>query len=71
MGDSVLFALVNERNVKILYTTKFQPGDYKFLEMTDSNTMLKQQFYKTVELTKYSELEAGYEIQGIRPAIHP
>lgn len=39
--------------------------------MADSASQLKQQFYKTIELTKYSELETGHEVPGIRPAIHP
>ncbi len=28
IGDSILFALVNGKEVKILYTTKFYPGDF-------------------------------------------
>jgi hypothetical protein len=32
MADSVLLALVNGREVKVLYTTKFYPGHFKFLE---------------------------------------
>lgn len=34
MGDSILMALVNGREIKVLYTTKFYPGHYKVLEST-------------------------------------
>ena len=32
VSDSILFVLVNGREVKLLYTTKFYPGHFKFLE---------------------------------------
>lgn len=32
MGESILFVLVNGCEVKILYTTKFYPGHFSFLE---------------------------------------
>ena len=33
MGDSILVVLVNSKELKVLYTTKFQPGDYKYLDV--------------------------------------
>jgi len=36
IGDSILFALMDGQEVKILYTTKFYPGHFDFLsEKTD------------------------------------
>jgi len=32
IGDSILFILVNGKEVRILYTTKFHPGHFKYLE---------------------------------------
>lgn len=33
MADSILVVLVNNKEIKVLYTTKFQPGDYKHLDV--------------------------------------
>lgn len=40
MGDSILAALVNGREIKILYTTKFYPGQFKFLENAKKDDVL-------------------------------
>jgi hypothetical protein len=48
MGDSILFALVNGREVKILYTTKFYPGHFKFLENAKKDDLLNNQFEKVI-----------------------
>ena len=51
MGDSILAALVNGREVKILYTTKFHPGHYKFLENAKKDDVLNSQFEKVINVT--------------------
>lgn len=40
IGDSILFALVNGKEVKILYTTKFYPGHFKYLENAKKDDLL-------------------------------
>jgi hypothetical protein len=40
LGDSILFALINGKEVKILYTTKFYPGHFKFLELAKKDDLL-------------------------------
>ena len=37
VGDSLLFVLVNGKEVKLLYTTKFYPGNYKHLENSNKD----------------------------------
>lgn len=69
MGDSVLLALVNGREVKVLYTTKFYPGHFKFLENAKREDIINNQFEKVISLTAASELERGYEIHDIRSQI--
>lgn len=40
LGDSILFVLINNKEVKILYTTKFYPGHFKFLENAKKDDLL-------------------------------
>ena len=40
MGDSILFALVNGKEIKILYTTKFYPGHFRYLEGAKKDDIL-------------------------------
>lgn len=44
IGDSILFALVNGHEVKVLYTTKFYPGHFDFLNQTRPGDVLNSQF---------------------------
>jgi hypothetical protein len=69
IGDSVLFVLVNGKEVKILYTTKFYPGSFKHLENAKKEELLNNQFEKVITVTAHSELEKGYEVQDIRSTI--
>jgi hypothetical protein len=46
MGDSILVVLVNMKELKILYTTKFQPGDYKYLDVESGKDDLYQSVFK-------------------------
>lgn len=62
MGESILFVLVNGREVKVLYTPKFYPGHFKFLENARRDDVLSNQFEKVISLTANSELEKGHEI---------
>ena len=62
MGDSILAALVNGREIKILYTTKFYPGHFKFLENAKRDDVLNNQFEKVINVTAMSELEKGHEV---------
>ena len=66
MADSVLVALVNGREVKVLYTTKFYPGHFKFLENAKREDVINNQFEKVISLTANSELEKGHEVLDIR-----
>lgn len=69
MGDSILFVLVNGREVKILYIPKFYPGHFKFLENAKRDDSINNQFEKVISLTANSELEKGHEISDIRSTI--
>jgi hypothetical protein len=72
LADSILMVLINEKEVKILYTTKFYPGDYKYIEEELSNTeqsLLHNPFDKFVNMTIHTELEKGKEVQEIRKQI--
>jgi hypothetical protein len=40
MADSILVVLVNNKELKILYTPKFQPGDYKYLDVESAKDEL-------------------------------
>ena len=51
MGDSILFALINGREVKVLYTTKFYPGHFKFLENAKKDDLINNQFEKMIQMT--------------------
>lgn len=66
MGDSILFVLVNGREVKVLYTTKFYPGHFKFLENAKKDDLLNNQFEKVIQVTAHAELEKGFEISDIK-----
>ncbi len=46
MGDSILVVLVNSKELKVLYTTKFQPGDYKYLDVESAKDDLIQSVFK-------------------------
>lgn len=69
LGDSILLALVNNREIKVLYTTKFYPGNFKFLENAKRDDILNNQFEKIISLTALAELEKGHEINDIRSTI--
>jgi hypothetical protein len=66
MGDSILFALVNGREIKVLYTTKFYPGHFKFLENAKKDDLLNNQFEKVISVTSHAELEKGFEVPDIK-----
>ena len=66
MGDSILFVLVNGREVKVLYTTKFHPGHFKFLENAKKDDLLNNPFEKVISVTSHSELERGFEQPDIK-----
>lgn len=65
VGDSILFALINGKDVKILYTTKFYPGHFKYLENAKKDDLLYNQFEKVIAVTSHAEIEKGYEVQDI------
>ena len=46
MGDSILVVLVNSKELKVLYTTKFQPGDYQYLDVESAKDDLIQSVFK-------------------------
>ena len=70
MADSVIVILVNQEEIKVLYTEKFQLGDLKHLEdnriMTSEDLHVNRAFKETVSGTKASELETGYKIRDIK-----
>jgi hypothetical protein len=60
IGDSILFALVNRARVKVLYTTKFYPGHFSFLEKRkegENPSEVRERFKKAAETTVHAELE--------------
>lgn len=60
--------LVNNKEIKVLYTTKFQPGDFKHMDV-DKDDLIQSVFKQTVLVTKHSELESGFEINEIRRSV--
>ena len=62
-------ALVNGKEIKVLYTTKFYPGHFKFLENAKQDNLLNNQFEKVISVTAHCELEKGHEVQDIRSTI--
>ena len=77
MADSVLVLLLNNEEIKVVYTEKFQPGSYhQFLEeIKDDKGNLSQtvvywkEFKAAVEGTRASELESGHTIKDIKPSL--
>jgi hypothetical protein len=70
MGDSILVILVNSKELKILYTTKFQPGDYKYLDVESGKDDLYQSVFKeAVSSSKHSELWHGFDFNDIRRGV--
>ena len=69
MGDSVLVILVNQEEIKVLYTEKFQPGECKHLELNNEDIIVNNVFKDTIEGTKASELEKGYRVQNIKTGV--
>lgn len=68
-GDSILFALVNGREIKMLYTTKFYPGHFNILDTpnrTNYDDILNNTFKKVIEVTQHAELEKGFEVADIK-----
>ncbi len=68
MGDSVLVALVNGKEVKVLYTTKFYPGHCDILS-DKTSPFLTNQFDKVNSITVHSELERGFELSEIATSV--
>ena len=65
MADSVLVILVNQEEIKVLYTEKFKPGNVSMLapiKGPGQDLLASSDFKATVEATKGSELEAGYRV---------
>ena len=69
MSDSILFALVNGREVKLLYTTKFYPGHFKFLENAKKDDLLNNQFEKVIGVTAHAEIDKGFEVLDIKSTL--
>ena len=71
MADSVLVILVNQEEVKVLYTEKFKPGNVSMLAPIASNQDLlaSSDFKATVQATRGSELESGHRVQDIKPGL--
>jgi hypothetical protein len=68
VSDSILFALMNGQEVKVLYTTKFYPGHYTFLNKQPSNEM-GGNFKKVSEVTVHSILEKDFEVASIKKSL--
>lgn len=67
IGDSILFALVNRTEIKVLYTTKFYPGHYSYLESKrEEGESRGEKFRKVMETTVHAELESRFDIQDIK-----
>jgi hypothetical protein len=65
IGDSILFALMDGREVKILYTTKFYPGHFDFLN-EKSNPESEGNFQKVKDVTTHAILEKDFELGSIK-----
>ena len=69
MGDSVLVILVNQEEIKVLYTEKFQPGECQHLELANEDILVNNVFKEYIEGTKASELEKGYKVHDIKTGV--
>jgi len=69
MAESILCALVNNREIKVLYTTKFHTGMYKFLENAKKENVLNNPFEMVIGVTQHAELEKGYAVSDIKKAV--
>ena len=61
--------LVNGREVKVLYTTKFHQGHFKFLESAKKDDLLNNPFEKVIGMTSHCELEKGFEQPDIKSSL--
>lgn len=68
MADSVLVLLVNQEEIRVIYTEKFQPGSLVSSMMDErpwsnqlglEDLLVNRTFKATVEATQGSELETG------------
>lgn len=62
IGDSILFALVNKTEVRVLYTTKFYPGHFSFLEIKKEGENLREKFRKVIETTNHAQLDSKFDV---------
>ena len=68
ISDSTLVVLANQTKIKVLYTKKFHAGDYTMIDVSGEH-LLKIQLARTVELTRFAELETGHEVSSLRAAV--
>ena len=61
VGESVLFALINNCEVKLLYTTKFYPGHFAVLS--------KDAEKQVSEVVSHAELEKGREVTDVKRSL--
>ena len=60
MADSVLVIIVNQEELRVLYTEKFKPGCVSMLApIKEQDLLATRDFKATVQATRGSELEAG------------
>ena len=78
MADSVLVLLVNQEEIRVVYTEKFKPGslvksladERPWSDRLGCEDLLVNRNYKaTVEATKGSELETGQIIKDTKPGL--
>ena len=75
IGESNLIVILEgadgeSKESKMLYSTKFYPGDYKFLEddyKKDSKQSYRQKLELIQQMVKHSELESSFDftIDGV------
>jgi len=64
-----LAVIVNSKEIKILYTTKFHTGMYKYLENAKRDNVLNNAFETIVSLTAHSELEKGTTLPDLKKSV--
>lgn len=70
MADSVLVILVDQAEIRVLYTEKFKPGDVsQIAAQSQGDAIVSHDFKATVEGTKASELETGHLVRDIKPGV--
>ena len=67
LGDSCLMVLVDQTKIKLLYTKKFQNGDYTTLDAPEYKADFKLHYKRMIDFTRNAELDCNsLLVKGVR-----